>query len=357
MDVLKKMAKDRYRKGFAGMIETLIDCIRAEIIAGKIRFPPTKYITRREGHKVRRIGIQNIKMQLFDYVAVYGLSETLKRIGYYQCAALPGKGQIFAKRAICRWLRSSKARCAWKADAYHYYQRIDREKLKRLLKRHVKNSKLLDLTFLLIDAGESGLSIGSFLSQYLANWLMSFAYHYAENAYKMRHSRRCGDKRTRFIKHICFYMDDLVFIGSSKSDLAMFARRFRTWIWEHLGVELKEDDEFIELQTGYIDMVGFLMSKKKVIARSHIFQKFRRDILAARKTGVVTREVAQRIVSRYGWIKNAQSRRWIRRNKADLIVEIAKSVLKRHIDIDVKNEVWQEAKRRRKDGKNVVYAA
>lgn len=329
MDILKKIVKDREYQMFDGIIETIVDGIHQEIIDGDFAWKPIWYTERRENGKLRRIGIQDIKQQLYDYIAVDGLSELFrKKIGYYQCAAIPGKGQKMGARAIRRWLKNKKTRYAWKGDARHYYENIDIGKLKGLLRRYVKNGLLLKLTFSLIDSFEKGLSIGSYLSQYLANFYMSFAYHYAtENLYKIRKHKNRTKTRVNLTAKVLIYMDDILFIGTSLKELKMAVKQFRQWICDNLHITLKPGDDYINLQSGYIDMMGYLISRQKAIARPRIFRRFRKDIKSVRKSGKIWANQAKRIISRFGWLKNAQCAHWIKRNKIAKIIKLCKEMI------------------------------
>ena len=328
MELLKKIAKDHQFQMFEGIIDTIVDGIRQEILNEEFVWKPIWYTHRWENGKLRRIGIQDIKQQLYDYIAVEGLAEVLrKKIGYYQCAAIPNKGQVMGMRAIKRWLRNKGLRYAWKGDARHYYENIDIDKLKELLERYVDNKLLLKLTYALIGSFEKGLSIGSYLSQYLANFYMSFAYHYSEELFKTRKHRNGTEEKVRLIRKQLFYMDDIMFASNSLKDLKMAVRRFRKWIFENLGITIKEEEEYIDLQTGYIDMMGFLISRKKVIVRPRIFRRYRKDIKKVRKTGEILSYCARRIMSRNGWLTNAQCRHRSKRNKADKIIKLSKEMI------------------------------
>lgn len=226
-------------------------------------------------------------------------------------------------RAIKRWLRNKGLRYAWKGDAHHYYESIDIDRLKSLLERYVDNRLLLKLTFALLDSFEQGLSIGSYLSQYLANFYMSFAYHYMEDLSKIRKHRNGVQERTRLVRKILIYMDDILFVGTSLKDLKMAVKRFRKWIGDNLHITLKPGDDYINLQSGYIDMMGYLISRQKVIVRPRIFRRYRRDIHKVRRAGIITKRQAHRIISRDGWLTNAQCKRWRKRNKADKIVKLS----------------------------------
>lgn len=50
--------------------------------------------------KVRRIGIQDIKQQIYDYIAVEGLRPLFARIGEFQCASIKGRGQLMGANII-----------------------------------------------------------------------------------------------------------------------------------------------------------------------------------------------------------------------------------------------------------------
>ena len=83
------------------MIGKLIDNIQQEIIHKQYIIKPIRYHMQIDGcsGKERIIGIQDVKQQLYDYVAVYGLSELFDaKIGYYQCSAIKNKGQIFGAK-------------------------------------------------------------------------------------------------------------------------------------------------------------------------------------------------------------------------------------------------------------------
>lgn len=150
---LKGIATQKQYWMFDGIIDTITDSIQNEIKDQSYKWKPIWYSEKLEGNKIRKIGIQDIKQQLYDYIAVNGLMELFKKkIGYYQCAAIPGKGQVMGKKSIEKWLKSGKTRYGWKGDVSKYYENINKNRLKELLKKYVKNDALLHLTFSLIDS-------------------------------------------------------------------------------------------------------------------------------------------------------------------------------------------------------------
>ena len=99
--------------------------------------------------KERRIGIASIKQQVYDYIVINAIKPMLNaKIGPYQCASIKGRGQIFGKKAIERWIRKEESATKYycKEDIYHYYPSIPRDRLKKLLARDIKNEVILELS-------------------------------------------------------------------------------------------------------------------------------------------------------------------------------------------------------------------
>lgn len=309
--------------------------IQKEIINQEYKFVPTQYREKIDGSsgKIRKICIQNIKNQLYDYIIVNGLREMLdKRIGYYQCSAIPGKGQEFGTRALSRWIKDKRMRIAWKADIRHYFQTISHEKMKNILEKHVSNPKLLHLAFAMIDEYEDGLAIGSYLSQYLANLYAAEIYHFiAEDLYKIRKKKGGTAERVNLVKHQLFYMDDILIIGTSEKDITMAAKRIEKKINE-LGLELKKDSCFIDLRTKYADMMGYKVSRRNVTIRPKTYRRIRkcaRRINRMEREGIaIPPQLASRILSLKGKLAYSDSRHVIKKHRIENAISAAKRALK-----------------------------
>lgn len=204
------------------LLERAAEDLAREIKERDVHFPEIHYSMRYDGNsgKLREIGVESIKQQIYNYVAVNALKELFERkIGKYQCASVPGRGQVYGKNAIERWIRKNpdKTRAGAKADVRHCYPSINTRKLMRFLRKQVKNDDLLYLVETLIASYKQGLSIGSYLSQWLCNYYLSFAYHYAQQKLFKVQKRRGQEKRTRLFYKIIFYMDDILILGPHRS--------------------------------------------------------------------------------------------------------------------------------------------
>lgn len=311
----------------------------------RLELKPIHYSTRIDGmsKKERIIGIQEPLHQMLDYVAVEGLRQLFDaKIGVFQCASLPDKGQSYGKRYIERWIKETKTTYFVKGDIKKCFPSIPLNNLKRLLKRDVKNQKLLWLVYSLIDMFKCGLSIGSYLSQYLSNYYLSYAYHYAsEQLAKTRHTKRNGNVRVRLINHVLFYMDDFLLTGSSKKDLKKAMRMLIKYINDYLGLNVKPNWKICKISNSEpIDMMGFVFREDRTIIRTKIFIKTRRYFLKAYKYLKKDKEIplllAYRCISAFGWYKNTDSYRIRRRLHIDEIVEECKKVISKNAKLKIK---------------------
>lgn len=209
-----------------------------------------------------------------------------------------------------------------KLDVRKYYPSIDRPTLKAMLTRDVGDPILLRLVFHLIDRyqGDNGLNIGSYLSQWLANYYLSHAYHWIESPAMTieRISRRTGEiTRRRLITHQLWYMDDLLLIGTSKRDLKIAARRIVRYLKDTLKLDVHEEWNCKRLDLEPIDMVGYTFRPHgRVNIRSGVFLRARRTFNRARRRPM-TEQLARRCCSYYGYLRNSDSIQYRRRHRID----------------------------------------
>lgn len=218
-----------------------------------------------------------------------------------------------------------------KGDITKCFPSIPVDKLKNLISRDVKNADILKLAFQLIDMFDVGLSIGSYLSQYLCNYYLSYAYHFAaEKLFKIRKSKRNGNKRVRLINHVLFYMDDFLLTGTSKKDVKKGMKMLVKYIRDFLGLAVKDVWQIQKFSAQEpIDMMGFVFRPDRTTIRAKIFIKTRRQFLRAwkelRKRGYITIKRARMIISAFGWYKHTDSFNVRQKLKVDEMVALAKS--------------------------------
>lgn len=291
---------------------------------------PIVYFNRHEPitAKDRVIGSECAMHQYLDYVAVTALQQLFDaKLGYHQCASIKGKGQAHALKYIKRWVRSSSNRVYVKIDVRKYYPSIDREVLMGMLHRDVRNDDLLWLVEALISTHASGLNIGSYLSQYLANYYLSEAFRYAEGLKKERKSKRTGEiTEKKLVNHVLTYMDDWLFVGRDKRDLKMAVRRVVAYLEKVLHLEVKAWKVcWIDVEP--IDMIGYVFRRTWTAVRAGIFLRARRAFMRAKHALVLMPHMATRCIAYWGYFKAACTRHYRRRTGLRRLIEECKDVM------------------------------
>ena len=307
--------------------EIVISKIQNEIKSGNISFPEIWYREKVDGSsgKIRRIGIQNIKQQLYDYIAVEGLKPVLKRIGEYQYASIEGRGTVKGKEVISHWIRNRNMRYFVKLDVRKCFESIDHGKMMEFLRRRVKNEPLLHLIETMLGSFERGLSIGSYLSQYLCNLYMSVLYHeIKENMCRTRKGKR-GNKRVNLARHCLIYMDDILLIGPRKRDLEK-AAKLTVRKASEMGLEIKPNYQVRQIDGNCIDMLGFKIYRTHTEIRGRTFLRVRRSFRRARKR--LTEGVAKKCLSYNGYLKHTNSMRMQKKLKTSEILQRCKELMK-----------------------------
>lgn len=336
---LKRRIKADGKESVAPLVERVIDTMVSEINAKRLVLKPIWYKQKvdQSSHKLRNIGIQDVKQQLYDYVAVIALEPILCRIGEYQCAALPGRGQSYGINIVKRWMRNNSIKYAAKADVRKCYESIDRGKLMAFLRSRIKNGPLLWLIETLISTFASGLSIGSYLSQFLCNLYLSQIYHYvSEDLCRVRKHKNGTAERINLVDHVIFYMDDILILGTNAKDLHKAMQLIIKKSTE-MGLDIKPDWRVFKT-TGdgkddgqFIDMMGVRIYRKHTTIRARIFLRIRRafkKLLRAIKCHMrIPAWLARRCIAYWGIIQSTDSHNLIAKYKIKQTIKICKKVV------------------------------
>ena len=273
-----------------------------EMKSGKISFPKfrTKITYCPYSGKERKITILSIKHLLLDHVAVFGLHDLSKRIGEFQVSSIKGRGAHYGAKFIKKWLRGKKAKYVAKVDIKKYYDSINQTILFNWLEKHVKNPNLIWLVKTLVTEVTTGLAIGSYLSQNLANLFLSDIYHFA--------MEKCRNKRGKpMISHCVFYLDDMAYFGPNKRNLAKAIEMIKGELAK-LGLSIKPNWNVFEITKDRpLDMMGFRFHRGFTTIRKRIFKCLRRSYLRAVRKMFKFKELslhsAKSAVSYYGYLK------------------------------------------------------
>lgn len=175
-----------------------------------------------------------------------------------------------------------------KMDIKKFYPNVDHAILKQLLKRKIKDADLLHLLESIIDSAV-GLPIGNYLSQYFANFYLSYFDHWI--------------KEVKSVKYYFRYADDLVIFGSNKPALHNLLSEIKGYLSTKLNLTVKKNYQIFPVDKRGIDFVGYVFYHTHVRMRKSIKQAFARAI-ASKKNNAS-------IASYKGWAKHCNSKNLI----------------------------------------------
>lgn len=332
-DELIELIKQKSEK-LEPYIEAVTDELIGEINGRNLVVKPVKYEERIDHNsgKKRLIGLQSTKHKIYDYIAVQSLMPLYKaKIGASQFASIEGRGQVKGKQTIEKWLRSEKLNLRYciKADIRKCYESVPLDIVYEVYESQVKNESLLWFIKTLFGLFKHGLLIGSPLSMWTCNYILSFVYHYIkERLYKIRRH-----KIIPLVRKVAFFMDDFALFGSSLSDLNKAFKSVRSYIYNHFRLVVKDDYRIFRLQylvNGIIhgqsvDMMGYRIGLVTTIRR-RIFVRLRRTLMRLERSLLIEPRQARRLVSYLGWAINSNMRNFCKDHKT--IIFKAKGVLK-----------------------------
>lgn len=301
----------------------------------ELNISPITYFWHRDGRqgKLRLLGKETAMHQCMDYIAVESLMPLFNaKIMHMQCASVPGRGQVYGKKLLEKWVqRDPKNNSVYiQTDIKQCYKSLSPEKILALLKRDIgKNKELLWFLDSLLSMFEHGLSIGSYLSQWLCNYALSYACHFLhEQCVKIRKHKDGTEERVRLFSHAVMYMDDAIITGTSKRDLKMAVRKFDKYLQKELGVELKPGWCAKYTDKEPIDTMGFCVGRYATTIRGRVFLRARRILIRAwRKRKRISLQIAQRIVSYAGWFLHSNSKRAIAKYHLTELLTISKRIV------------------------------
>ena len=146
-----------------------------------------------------------------------------------------------------------------KLDIQKFYPSVNHAVLKQLLRKKFKDQNLLWLLDGIIDSA-TGLPIGNYLSQYLANFYLSYFDHWI--------------KEQKQVKHYFRYADDLVFLHGSKKYLHQLLADIKQYLWQNLALKVKDNYQIFPVAARGIDFVGYKFYHTHTLLRKSIKKRF-----------------------------------------------------------------------------------
>lgn len=185
------------------------------------------------------------------------------------CASLPNRGIHKASKYMNKYLKELKndknnTIYCLKLDVKKFYPSINHDVLKKLLRRKIKDNDLLWLLDLIIDSidGDTGIPIGSYLSQYMGNFYLSYFDHWL--------------KEELNIKYYIRYMDDIVILHTSKDFLHDTFNKIEKYLNNNLKLKVKENWQVFPVKERGVDFVGYRFFGDYTLLRKSTCKRYKK---------------------------------------------------------------------------------
>lgn len=217
-------------------------------------------------------------------------------------AGIEQRGMHKASKDVQRAMKIAKTN--WKdyyivkMDVTKYFQNIDKKILWNILKRKIKDRKLLWLTreILLSTEGMKGLPLGNYTSQMFANIYLNELDQYA------KHNLKC--------KYYFRYMDDIVILSKDKQNAQYILNKITNYLKENLRLTLNSKTKIFKNIQG-VNFCGYMINEERLKIRNTSKYRMKRKLkkyTKELKEGKITLTEIQRSIAGWlGYVKHADS--------------------------------------------------
>lgn len=181
-----------------------------------------------------------------------------------------------------------------KLDIRKFYPSIDHDILKTIIRKKIKDKRLLSLLDEIIESAQ-GVPIGNYLSQFFANLYLTYLDHWIKEQKKVRYYFR--------------YADDIVILGGDKQQLRDLFYNIQDYLNNKLKLNFKDNWQIFKVDSRGIDFVGYRVFHTHTLLRKRIKKKFCKKINKLNKKQNLDKDTyKQKICSYIGWIKYCNGR-------------------------------------------------
>lgn len=253
----------------------------------------------------------------------------------YSC--IKNRGIHACARSVKHALKQDKdgTRYCLKIDIRKFYPSISHAKLKEIVRRKIKDVRLLALLDEIIDSVNTdahvpirnfvstgngmaatalndcarGVPIGNYLSQYFANLFLAYFDHWI--------------KEEKRVTYYWRYADDIVVLAPDKESLHKLLHEIRAYMGG-LGLKVKRNYQVFPVDARGIDFLGYVFYHTHTLLRKGIKQRLCRRVakLNKRKTKPTKEQYKQQICSWWGWCKHCDSRNLLNKLSKQIPYEI-----------------------------------
>ena len=240
---------------------------------------------------------QIMALPFYDRVVQHAINNVLepifeKRFYRHSYACRKGKGSHAASDTLQKWLydwekyHKDEKLYAIKADIHAYFKSINHNRLKKEIRRVIKDENVLLLTDRIIDHnGEmpdgTGIPVGNLTSQLFANVYLDALDKYV--------------KEVLGVKKYIRYMDDFIILSPDIEQLKDWLQKIEAFINTELLLSFNPKTTIVCASTGGIDFVGYKHRATHKKVRKDSIKRIKRTIKQYER-GETTKESLQKSI-------------------------------------------------------------
>lgn len=176
-----------------------------------------------------------------------------------------------------------------KLDIRKFYPSINHDVLKVIIRKKIKDKRLLILLDEIIDSS-AGVPIGNYLSQFFANLYLSYFDHWL--------------KEVKQVKYYFRYADDIVILHKDKAYLWSLFEEMKQYLTD-LKLEIKPNYQVFRVEDRSISFVGYDIRHDYTRIRKHIKQNMIRKAIKLTKNKNLTLSAYRHNLCSYiGWLSH-----------------------------------------------------
>lgn len=183
-----------------------------------------------------------------------------------------------------------------KLDIYKFYPSINHDILKTIIRKKIKDYRLLQLLDQIIDSAD-GVPIGNYLSQFFANLYLAYFDHYVKEVLKVKFYYR--------------YSDDIVLLSNDKYKLKYYLKQIQGYLSTKLKLNIKKNYQIFPVDSRGIDFVGYRFFHAHVLLRKSIKQKIKSLVNKYMNNKIPFAPWYRSLQSYFGWMKYCNSKHFL----------------------------------------------
>lgn len=180
-----------------------------------------------------------------------------------------------------------------KIDIKKFYPSINHDILKNIIRKKIKDKRLLMLLDSIIDSAD-GVPIGNYLSQFFANLYLAYFDHWVVEILKILYYYR--------------YCDDMTFLSKSKEELHIVLDKVKEYLKKNLNLDIKNNYQIFPVDARGINFVGYVFYHDYVLLRKSLKLNIHKLINKYNNNQIRFTVFKNSLQSYFGWMKYCNSK-------------------------------------------------